>query len=72
MYLRHADRTLVIQQQTRRTDRGSRAVRSVYISHLSPSTMSCIASVHPLITWLGANDVGEPRAYELSKVSPDG
>ena len=33
----------------------------IYISHLSPSTMSCIASVQPLITWLGANAVGAPR-----------
>ena len=35
-----------------------------------PSTMSCMASVQPLITWLGAKDVGEPRSYELSKTVP--
>ena len=29
-----------------------------YSSHLSPSFISCIASVQPLITWLGANVVG--------------
>merc|ERR1719393_869743 len=38
----------------------------MYISHLSPSTMSCIASVQPLITWFGANVVGEPRLYDES------
>ena len=27
-----------------------------------PCTISCIASVQPLITWLGANEVGSPRA----------
>ena len=39
---------------------------------MSPSTISCIASVHALITWLGAKEVGEPRAYDESKVSPFG
>ena len=27
----------------------------IYSSHLSPSTIICIASVQPRITWLGAN-----------------
>ena len=31
--------------------------------------MICIASVHPLITWLGAKSVGDPRPYELSNYS---
>merc|ERR1719198_1471826 len=44
----------------------------MYISHLSPSTMSCIASVQPLITWFGANVVGEPRAYDESNSGPLG
>ena len=30
----------------------------MYISHLSPSTISCMASVQPLMTWLGAKEVG--------------
>merc|ERR1719321_866873 len=39
----------------------------MYISHLSPSTINCIASVQPPITWLGAKVVGEPRLYPESK-----
>ena len=39
---------------------------------LSPSTMSCIASVQPPMTWFGANDVGSLRAYDESKVLPFG
>jgi len=42
----------------------------MYISHLSPTTMSCIASVQPLITWFGANVVGAPREYEESNSLP--
>ena len=42
----------------------------MYISHLSPCTMSCIASVQPLITWFGANVVGWPRLYEESNSVP--
>eukprot|EP00964_Phaeocystis_antarctica_P064552 scaffold38839_cov64-Phaeocystis_antarctica.AAC.5 len=42
----------------------------MYISHLSPCTMSCIASVQPEITWLGANVLGVPRLYELSNSVP--
>merc|ERR1719163_2430569 len=44
----------------------------MYISHLSPSTMSCMASVQPLMTWFGAKDVGEPRSYDESNLSPLG
>ena len=39
-------------------------------SHLSPSRMSCMASVQPLITWLGANVVGWPREYDESNSLP--
>merc|ERR1712205_288727 len=42
----------------------------MYISHLSPSTISCMASVHPLITWLGANVAGAPRSYDESNLGP--
>merc|ERR1712039_140220 len=42
----------------------------MYISHMSPSTICCIASVHPLITWFGANAVVEPRSNELSNCLP--
>lgn len=38
--------------------------------HLSPSRMSCMASVQPRITWLGANVVGEPRAIDESNTVP--
>jgi hypothetical protein len=31
------------------------------ISHLSPTTISCIASVQPLMTWFGAKVDGAPR-----------
>lgn len=41
-----------------------------YIFHLSPSTMYCIASVQPLMTWFGANVVGLPRLYEESNSVP--
>ena len=44
----------------------------IYSSHLSPSTIICMASVHPRITWLGANLAGWPRSYELSNLSPLG
>ena len=44
----------------------------MYSSHLSPSTISCIASVQPLMTCVGAKEFGEPRAYDESIVSPDG
>jgi hypothetical protein len=40
--------------------------------HVSPATINCIASDHPWITWLGAKDVGSPRAYEESKTVPAG
>ena len=42
----------------------------IYISHLSPSTISCMASVQPLMTWLGANVVGLPRSYDESNTVP--
>ena len=41
-------------------------------SHLSPSRMSCIASVHPLMTWFGANVAGRPRRTLESKTLPSG
>merc|ERR1719263_2305624 len=44
----------------------------MYISHLSPSTMSCIASVQPLMTWFGAKVVGSPRLYDESNLGPLG
>ena len=31
----------------------------MYVSHLSPSTINSVASVQPLVTWSGANDVGD-------------
>ena len=34
----------------------------VHTCHLSPSHISCSASVQPLITWFGAKEVGEPRS----------
>ena len=42
----------------------------MYSSSLSPSTISCIASVQPLMTWLGRNVLGAPRLYELSNSVP--
>ena len=41
-----------------------------YSSHLSPSFISCIASVQPLITCRGANVDGFPRRYEESNSVP--
>merc|ERR1719197_1442114 len=38
----------------------------MYISHLSPSTINCMASVQPLITWFGAKVVVLPRLYDES------
>ena len=47
-----------------REQQGTAGVRvsSPYISHLSPSTMSCMASVQPAMTWFGAKVVGDPRS----------
>ena len=37
---------------------------------LSPTTMSCIASVQPLMTWFGAKVLGRPREYDESNSEP--
>src|SRR5205823_6783706 len=37
---------------------------------LSPATISCNPSVHPLMTPFSGNDVGCPRATELSNILP--
>ena len=43
-----------------------------YSSHLSPSTINCIASVHPAMTPLGAKFAGEPRSKDESNFFPLG
>ena len=42
----------------------------MYNSHLSPSFINCMASVHPLMTWLGANVLGLPRLMDESNSVP--
>mmetsp|Transcript_6006 Transcript_6006/g.17573 ORF Transcript_6006/g.17573 Transcript_6006/m.17573 type:complete len:240 (-) Transcript_6006:217-936(-) len=42
----------------------------MYSSQRSPARISCSASVHPLMTWDGANVVGEPRLRDESNTVP--